>query len=165
MALALSGCLQSAGPSGSPAPVPSPTAPTVEPSPSGRPPPARDDPGFLITCFYPDGSEVGTFTRLEEAWASTNYVRIESCDAAVADPARFELSPEEQAVAEVAATDLPDEDPTELYLQALAACVRLSPEELASEPTSLLEATVELCADAPHAGLIQEELSARPGNR
>jgi hypothetical protein len=165
LALALAGCLPYAGPGGSPAPVPSPTAPTVEPSPSGRPPAGGDDPRFLITCFYPDGSEVATFTRLEEAWASTNYVRIESCDAAVADPSRFELSSEEQAIAEVAAADVPDEDPTELYLQTLAACVRLSPEELASEPTSILEATVLLCPEAPHAGLIQQELTARPGSQ
>lgn len=145
--------------------MPSPTAPTAEPSPSPRPPEGGDDLRLLITCYFPDGSEVATFSRLEEAWASTNYVRIESCDAAVADPDRFELSREEQAVAEVAAADLPEEDLIELYLETLAACVRLSPEALASEPTSTLEATVVLCPEAPHAELIQQELAARPGSR
>lgn len=156
LAMALAGCV-GGGPGGTPTAAPSPTTP-----PSETPSPGGDEPRFLISCFYPDGSEVATFTGLEEAWASTNYVRIDTCDAAVALPEGFELTPDEQAVAEVAAGDLPDADPTDLYLRTLAACVRLNAAELAGEPASVLEATRELCPEAPQAGLIDAELSARP---
>ncbi|MFE6254264.1 hypothetical protein [Agromyces sp. NPDC057865] len=130
-----------------------------ESPPADEAPPPAGDGSVLITCFYPDGSEVGTFSRLEEAWASTNYVRIDSCEATASGG--FELSEGEQAVADVAVADLPDSDPTEAYLETLAACVRLSPDGLAAAPTSVLDATTLLCPEAPHAGLIQNELSAR----
>lgn len=126
--------------------------------------PDADEPRVLIDCFYPDGSEVATFTRLEEAWASTNYVRIDRCEARPAEPGDFELSDEEAEVASVAAADLPGEDPTELFLRTLAACVRIAPEGdrgMASQPTSILEAAVVLCPEAPHAGLIETELGTR----
>jgi hypothetical protein len=130
-----------------------------ESPPADEAPPPAGDSTVVISCYYPDGTEVGTFSRLEEAWASTNYVRIDTCEATA--PAGFELSEGEQAVADVAVADLPDSDPTEAYLQTLAACVRLSPDGLAATPTSVLDATTLLCPEAPHAGLIQNELSAR----
>ena len=122
-------------------------------------------PRFSIECVYPDGSAVGTFSRLEEAWASTNYLRIDHCDAhATSDD--VELTSEEAAIAEVAAKDLPDEAPLDLYLRTLAACVRIAPDAAAgidTYPTSLLEAALQLCPEAPHAGLIETELSEREG--
>jgi hypothetical protein len=128
--------------------------------------PDEVDSRFLITCFYPDGTEVATFTRLEEAWASTNYVRIDHCEASVGASEGFELTEDEAAVADVAVAGLPDEDPTELYLQTLAACVRIPPQGdqgVGTYPDSILEAALELCPEAPHAGIIQQELAARSG--
>lgn len=149
---ALTGCMPVAPAPGSTTALP--TAPTS---------PGRDGPRFLVTCFYPDGGEVGVFTRLDDAWASTNYVRIDYCDAEVADAAGFELTPEEAAVAEVAAAGLPAEDPTALYLRTLAACVRIPPEGdrgLETYPVSILEAALVLCPEAPHAGLMEDRLAA-----
>lgn len=139
--------------------TPAPSSTTGSPSTS----PGREPPRFLITCFYPDGSEVRVFTDLDEAWASTNYVRIDYCDAAVAEPDQFVLTDEETAVADVAAAGLPGADPTDLYLRALAACVRIPPggdHGLATYPVPILEAALTLCPEAPHAGLMEKQLPA-----
>ena len=53
---------------------------------------AADEPRFLIECVGPDGSVIGPFTRLEEAWASTNYVRIDHCAASSATSQPVELT-------------------------------------------------------------------------
>ncbi|MBT2517840.1 hypothetical protein J7E29_10375 [Streptomyces sp. ISL-90] len=147
--LSLAGCAGNASPDETPSPTSSPGA---------------DEPRVLIECFYPDGSEVATFTRLEEAWASTNYMRIDHCEARAAEPDDFELSDKEEEVAKVAEPGLPGEDPTELFLRTLAACVRIAPEGddgIASQPTSILEAAIELCPESPQAGLIETELGTR----
>lgn len=152
--LSLAGCAGNETPDETRSPTSSP----------GTEPTGADEPRVLIECFYPDGSEVATFTRLEEAWASTNYVRIDHCEARAAEPGDFELSDEEAEVASVAEADLPGEDPTELFLRTLAACVRIAPEGdlgMASQPTSILEAALVLCPEAPHAGLIETELGTR----
>lgn len=117
---------------------------------------------FLITCVAPDGAEIATFTRLEEAWASTNYLRIDHCDALTTRDG-VELTVEERDVAKTASVDLPDEDPLELFLQTLATCVRVStgPDGMTALPTSLIRATLELCPEAPQAGLLDAELSSR----
>ena len=156
LVLALVGCASYGG-QATPSPTPAPTA-TSTPYPGG------DEATFLIECFYPDGSEVGTFTWLEEAWASTNYVRIDHCEAQVGPSGEFELSSEQEAVADVAAAGLPGKDPTELLLRTLAACVRVVPDGdhgMASVPTSILEAALVLCPEAPHAGIIETEVETR----
>lgn len=149
LAVLLTGCV----PAG---PTPSPST-TSSPSES----PGRGEPRFLITCYYPDGSEVATFTRLEEAWASTNYVRIDHCEAAAAASDSFELTEEEAAIAAVAAADLAG-DPTDLYLHTLAACVWIPPDAdrgMTTYPDPILEAALVLCPEAPHAELIEAELA------
>lgn len=156
LAVVLVGCAP-AGSGGSPTSSPG-TAPAESAEPSQSTPPSVGS-SIRITCSYPDGTEVGTFSRLEEAWASTNYVRIDSCEASASGDG--ELSDEEQAVADIAAVDLPGVDPTDAYLEAVAACVRLNADDLAGAPSSVLEATTLLCPEAPQAGLIQDELSAR----
>ncbi|MGW4929396.1 hypothetical protein ACWEOH_09600 [Agromyces sp. NPDC004153] len=155
LTVVLVGCAP-AGSGGSPTPSSTTPAESTEPSQST---PSSDGSGIRITCFYPDGTEVGTFSRLEEAWASTNYVRIDSCEATASGDG--ELSEEQQAVADVAAADLPGVDPTDAYLATVAACVRLNADDLAGAPSSVLEATTLLCPEAPQAGLIQDELAAR----
>lgn len=162
LSFAVTGCLS--GPS-APSATPAPSV-TVSPTASPAESPGRDEPRFLVTCFYPDDREVATFTRLEEAWASTNYVRIDRCEAAVAASDDFELTESETAVAQVAAAGLPDEDLTELYLRALAACVRIPSDGdngVGTYPDPILEAALTLCPEAPHAVLMREELAAESG--
>jgi hypothetical protein len=143
-------------------PHPQPSAShSVTPTPSSSP--GREPPRYLITCYYPDGSEVSTFTRLDEAWASPNYVRIDYCDAAPAQPDGFELTEQEAAVAEVASAGIPDADPTDLFLQALAACVRTPADgehAVSTYPHPILEAALVLCPDAPHAELMRQEVAS-----
>jgi hypothetical protein len=139
-------------------------APAASPSGTASPSAAEDAPRFIIECVGLDGSAIGPFTRLEEAWASTNYVRIDHCSASAAPDRPVELTPQEQNVAETAAADVPDEDPVELFLWTLATCVRVAPtseQGLSTLPVSLLRATLELCPEAPHAGLVEDELEAR----
>lgn len=134
------------------------------PSATARPSPAEDGSRFLIECVGPEGTAIGPFTGLEEAWASTNYVRIDHCSAISATDQPVELTPGEESIARTAAPDVPDEDPVDLYLWTLATCVRVSPtssEGLSTLPTSLLRATLELCPQAPHAGLVEDELRVR----
>ncbi|MGC5225460.1 hypothetical protein ACPW96_23085 [Micromonospora sp. DT81.3] len=64
----------------------------------------------------------------------------------------------------VAAAGLPEEDPTDVYLRVLAACVRLSPEGdrgLSGQPAVILQAALVLCPEAPRAGLMEMELATR----
>lgn len=158
--LALAGCTP-AGPAVTPSTEPTRT-PTTAPA---TPPPTDGDASteVLIECTYPDGTVGGTFTRLEEVWASTNYVRFEACTA-VATSGDVELAESEAAVAETAADDLPDAEPVELYLRTLAACARIVPdgaEGITGSPTSVLEAILQLCPEAPQSGLVAAELSGR----
>jgi hypothetical protein len=159
LSLALLGCASPGGPDSTPSDSPAPDSSST-PIPS-----VGHESRFVIDCVYPDGSAVGTFSRLEEAWASTNYVRIDHCDAhATSDD--VELTAEEAAIAEVAAKDLPGEASLDLYLHTLAACVRIAPDAapgIDTSPTSLLQAALQLCPEAPHAGLIATELSEREG--
>ncbi|WP_341994236.1 hypothetical protein MRBLWH7_002114 [Microbacterium sp. LWH7-1.2] len=104
-----------------------------------------------------DGGE-RTFTRLEEAWSDPGYVRIESCTAATAED-EVELTPDEEAVASVAAGD-GDTDPLPAYLAVLAACVRIPPDRIAEQPRSLLEGVLLLCPEAPHADLVAADLQS-----
>lgn len=136
----------------------------ASPSASPIPTPTVDEARFLIECVAEDGSAMGTFTRLEEAWASTNYLRIDHCSASGGTDEPLELTPAEQRIAETAAVDLPDEDFVDLFLWTLATCVRVAPasaQGLPTLPTSLLRAALELCPAAPHAGLMSDELEAR----
>lgn len=141
-----------------------PTASDDSASTTESSPPTADGPRFLIECVGPEGTAIGPFTGLEEAWASTNYVRIDHCVASSGTGEPIELTAEEDSIASTAAADLPDDDPADLYLWTLATCVRVAPtseEGLATLPTSLLRATLELCPEAPHAGLVEAELQAR----
>jgi hypothetical protein len=142
-----------------------PQPPDSSPSgPAASPSRSASEPRFLIECVDQNGAVIGTFTRLEEAWASTNYVRIDHCTASGAAGQAIELTPEEESVARTAAADLPDEGPANLFLLTLATCVRVAPtsqQGLSTLPTSLLHASLELCPDAPHAGLMEDELESR----
>lgn len=142
----------------------SPTSPVTSSTGGPSSPSVSDVPRFRLECLGIDGRALGPFTRLEEAWASPNYVRIDNCTASARVPGSVELTSDEESVAEIAAADLPDKDPVDLFLWTLATCVRVTPtstESLAGLPTSLLQAALELCPEAPHIGLMEAELDTR----
>lgn len=122
-------------------------------------PGATDEDGvrFRTACFASDGRQLGDFQSLAETWASSNYLRIEYCEARYVGPEPLALTLEEEAVAEVAAPAT-DGDLEQAFLETLAACTRLgaSTGENSIEGTSLpiLQATQELCPQAPQADLI-----------
>ncbi|GAA1819182.1 hypothetical protein [Agromyces neolithicus] len=133
-------------------------------TPTAAAPTDRDEPRFLIDCVDDGLGEVVTFARLEEAWASTDYLRLHACTAYPATGEPIELTPPEELVAETAAADLPGEDLVSLFALALATCVRVTPDSepgIADVPTSILRAALELCPEAPHAGLLDAELQTR----
>lgn len=165
LALVLTAC------TGSPAPSPSasqsgasssgPTAdgkpsagsPSSTTGPSGGEGDTEDDARFIIDCTGVDGSS-SQFVTLQDAWASPNYVRITGC---TASPARdgVDLTADEKQIAA-----LVDDggDPLSDYLQALAACVRIAPDQISAQPTGLLQAVLALCPETPEAGLISSAL-------
>ena len=122
----LAGCVPAATPdasrsgTASPSPTPDGSQSATDSPPStadgsqsatDSPPPTADGPRFLIECVGPEGIVIGPFTGLEEAWASTNYVRIDHCVASSGTDQPVELTAEEESIASTAAEDLPDDDP------------------------------------------------------
>jgi hypothetical protein len=113
------------------------------------------DSGFVIDCVGLDGS-TAAFATLNDAWSSPNYVRITGCTA-TADPG-VTLNSDQEHIAAIA-----DDggDPMTTYLQVLAACVRITPDEIPAQPTELLQAVQALCPQAPEAGLVASALQAQ----
>ena len=128
-------------------------------------PPTADGPRFLIECVGPEGAVIGPFTGLEEAWASTNYVRIDHCVASSGRTEPVELTAEEESIAGTAAADLPDEDPVDLYLWTLATCVRVAPTSVDGplHAAHLPSCTRRWNSARKHRtpGLMEDELEAR----
>lgn len=122
-------------------------------------PGATDEDGvrFRTACFAGDGRELGDFQSLAETWASSNYLRIEYCEARYVGPEPLALTLEEEAVAEVAAPATGG-DLEQAFLETLAACTRLGAgtgeNSIEGTPLPILQATLELCPQAPQADLI-----------
>lgn len=159
-AVTLGGCAPQTGGEVTPSPSRASTStPTLPSTPT-----ADAGPRFLIECVGTDGAVLGVFSSLEEAWASTNYVRIDHCTASQAPPGSHVLTSTELAVAEAAAGGASGADLMEQFLWTLATCVRVPLDGirgLTVLPTSLLQAVLELCPEAPHAGLVEDELESR----
>lgn len=135
-------------------------------SPIGTPipTPGGEEPvRYLIRCFAADGRPLGTFSSLDEVWASTNYMQIDYCEATFAGDEPMTLGEEEVAIAEIAASGLAEpQDLAELYLEAVAACTRVSedgPYGLTTIPDAILVAALTLCPEAPQAQVITEWLA------
>lgn len=126
-------------------------------------PGATDEDGvrFRLRCFAEDGRQLGDFDSLAVTWASSNYLKIEYCDARYVGPEPLALTLEEAAVAEIAALGV-DGEPGDLFLQTYAACTRLGADDgehsISGTPVSILEATLTLCPQAPQSGLIEKWL-------
>lgn len=165
LALSLTACTGPATPdssaSSSGASAASPTAdgkssagtPSSTAGPSGGEGDGGDDARFIIDCTGVDGNS-SQFVTLQDAWASPNYVRITGCTARAAHDG-IDLTADEKKIA--AQVD-DGGDPLSDYLQALAACVRIAPDQISAQPTGLLQAVLALCPETPEAGLISSAL-------
>lgn len=142
---------------------PAPSTATPTPEPTTQSPRPTSDTGFRFRCYASDGRLLGDWQRLEEVWASSNYLRTEYCEAIYAGPLPWELTLTEAAVAEIAAGGSDDAgEAGDLYLEVLSACTRLGADEgehsIEGTPAPILEATLTLCPEAPQARLISRWL-------
>jgi hypothetical protein len=156
--LALGGC-GTGGPTGetsSPATA-RPSLTTEEPTRTQTP--VR----FLIKCYSNTGDLLGTFTRLDQTWASTNYMQIGHCVAVAVAQGPLKLTAEEATIANTAASqvDNPGTE-AEVYLKIVAVCTRVGSEDgpygFSSIPVPVLQAALLLCPEAPQANIIRERV-------
>ena len=138
----------------------SPAEPMRTPSSSPTVAGTASGPRFIIDCHGLDGSEIGPFTRLEEAWAAPGYLRIDRCDA-YPTSTTVELTEPERAAARQSGASPADE--TEMFATVLAVCVRVSSSLMEQLDEHLLRAAVDFCPEAPHTGLMISELETRDG--
>ena len=161
LVLSLVGCT---GPSlGGPSGTASPGATASSPSES-RPASARgttlaaEDLRFLFTCSHVDASPDLSVYSLEEVWASTGYVRIESCDVEYRGPEPYMPRDRELDVIVTADPSASRGQPAlDIYLEAARLCTRVpetGPGSFEAAGRELLEAAVKLCPEAPQGRLL-----------
>jgi len=154
-------------------PVPGPTddgsPSTPAPGPDGDGPDGGGSEGggqgYALSCVTEDGPLAVQYSRLEEVWSSSNYLRMLYCEATWGSEP-YEMTDEQREVAAIAAG--PDREPTATdYLTVVAACTRLGetdgPHSIEGASTSVLEAAVMLCPEAPQADLMRARLGAEAG--
>ena len=144
--LLASGC--SSAPGATPSSnAPSTSAPTVPTSPSQSAPPSEtsaaptsgqgqgsgqgagdpDDSGrFSYTCTSLNAVPETTFSSLAEVWASSGYLRLDSCTANYDGPQPYEPTDDEAHVIAVAAPGTDPAQGLDSYLAALGLCTRVS---------------------------------------
>lgn len=157
--LALGGC----GTGGPTEETSSPATPRASLT-TAEPTPAQTPDRFHIKCYSNTGDLPGTFTRLDQTWASTNYMQIEHCVAVAAAPGPLNLTAEETAITNTAARQLDNPGTeAELYLRIVAVCTRVGSEDgpygFSSIPVPVLQAALSLCPEAPQANIIRDRLS------
>ncbi|WP_309073014.1 hypothetical protein [Paenarthrobacter sp.] len=99
-----------------------------------------------------------TYTSLAEVWASSGYVRLDSCTASYEGPDPFEPTEDEARIISIAEPGVPAYEGLDAYLTALSLCSRVS-DEAASElfggsSRQMLQAASELCPRAPQGRII-----------
>jgi hypothetical protein len=126
-------------------------------------PTVAQDPRFRFGCVGSDGRVLGDFSRLEEVWASTDYLRTQYCTARFVGSQPFVLTPSEAQAARIAAGGVEDPSPA-IYLKVLEVCTRLGaedgPHSIPGTPAPILKASLEVCPEAPQAGLVESWLVA-----
>jgi len=175
--LLVAGC--SAAPPPTPSTPASSAAPTNPTSPSESAPPSKpsagptsepgegsgqgagdpDDSGrFSYTCTSLNAVPETTYSSLAEVWASSGYVRMDSCTAKYEGPQPYEPTDDEARIISIAE---PGSDPAQgldSYLAALALCTRVSDESASAlfggSSRQLLQAASELCPKAPQGKVI-----------
>jgi len=154
--LALGGC-GTGGPTGKTSSPATPQPSTTEPAPAQAP--VR----FHIKCYSNTGDLIDTFTRLDQTWASTNYMQIGHCVAVAVAPGPLKLTAHETAITKAAASQVDNPGPeAEVYLKIVAVCTRVGSEDgpygFSSIPVPVLQAALLLCPEAPQADIIRERI-------
>jgi hypothetical protein len=176
--LLASGCSSAPGATPS-STAPSTSAPTVPTSPSQSAPPSEtsaeptsgqgqgsgqgagdpDDSGrFSYTCTSLNAVPETTFSSLAEVWASSGYLRLDSCTANYDGPQPYEPTDDEAHVIAVAAPGTDPAQGLDSYLAALGLCTRVSDDSASDifggSSRQLLKAASELCPKAPQGKII-----------
>jgi hypothetical protein len=111
-------------------------------------------------CTSLDNSPDVRLSSLQEVWAASNYLRMESCDVTYVGPQPFEPTPDEAAAIEIANTGITDSsDGLETYLTAVELCTRVSDETapggFAARPKEIVRAAARICPNGPQGKIIQ----------
>jgi hypothetical protein len=128
-------------------------------------PPEKPEPivRYQFNCTDMDGQKIGTFSSLDEVWASTRYMRIANCDVAYVGGTPHILTPEEESAVQVAlAAGAPAEDKFALFLRILKASTRTNPRELEARLSEIgvpvVKGALALAPMAPQAILLERWL-------
>lgn len=149
-----------------PSRTPTPSVATAAPGESNAQTTRTTALAYRLECFFPDGTSAGSFSSLNETWASTNFVRMDYCTASFhnAPPSSIthdDVSPEVYEAISTAASELPSERTmAQVFLDIYAACARVSPGDgphgVASHQIPVLRATLKVCPKAPGAGIVRQ---------
>ena len=111
-------------------------------------------------CTSLDNSPDVQLSSLEEVWAASNYLRMESCEVTYVGPQPFRPTVEEAAAIEIANSGGADSSAgLEAYLTAVELCTRVSDETapggFADIRSEILRAAAQVCPDGPQGKIIQ----------
>ncbi|MEV7604686.1 hypothetical protein AB0N65_04520 [Paenarthrobacter sp. NPDC089322] len=124
---------------------------------------------YQFTCTAADGSLIGTFSSLEEVWASTRYMHITDCRVAYVGSGPHVLTAEETAAVNAAvAAGAPSGQPSELCLRIIRASTRTDHRtldaSLAAYGVPVVKGSLTLAPLAPQAVLLTRWLkTVAPG--
>lgn len=118
------------------------------------------DQRLAFFCTSLDNSPDVQLSSLEEVWAASNYLRMESCEVTYVGPQPFRPTVEEAAAIEIANSGRADASAgLEAYLTAVRLCTRVSDETapggFADSPAEILRAAAMICPDGPQGKIIQ----------
>ncbi|WP_219729658.1 hypothetical protein [Pseudarthrobacter sp. NBSH8] len=152
LAILLSGC--SVGPpSAQPGSAPTPAVSSGRSS-------SQQDQRLAFFCTSLDNSPDVQLSSLEEVWAASNYLRMESCVVTYVGPQPYRPTVEEAAAIEIANSGGADSSAgLDAYLTAVELCTRVSDETapggFADNRSEILRAAAQVCPDGPQGKIIQ----------
>ena len=125
--------------------------------------PLESGPLYSFRCASLRGP-VGEYSKLVEVWASTQYMRITSCEVDYIGPGEHSLTLEESAIVQVAEdAGLVVDDRAAAYLTILATCTRIPLDtlevRLAELGAPVVTAALALAPEAPQAKQLAEWLA------
>ncbi|WP_457962894.1 hypothetical protein M1E17_15565 [Arthrobacter sp. D1-29] len=136
--------------------------PESSPAPAKTPDGLSSEPEQRLAffCTSLDNSPDVQLSSLEEVWAASNYLRMESCDVTYVGPQPFQPTADEAAAIEIANSGSTDgSDGLEAYLTAVELCTRVSDETapggFADSPKEIVRAAARICPDGPQGKIIQ----------
>lgn len=141
-------------------PSETPADPSSEPGEgSGQGAGDPDDSGrFSYSCTSLNAVPDTTYSSLAEVWASSGYVRMDSCTASYQGPQPYEPTEDEARIIAIAAPGTDPSQGLESYLAALGLCTRVSDDSASQifggSSRQLLQAASQLCPKAPQGKII-----------